>query len=36
VMLHLQGRGYKLWYDRSIRGGDDWTVVLEETIFSSN
>jgi hypothetical protein len=33
-MLHLQERGYKLWYDRGIRGGDDWTVILEERLTS--
>lgn len=34
VMLHLQGCGYKLWYDRGIRGGDDWTAILEERLTS--
>ncbi|MBA3968968.1 MAG: toll/interleukin-1 receptor domain-containing protein [Gemmatimonadetes bacterium] len=34
VMLYLQGRGYKLWYDRGIRGGDDWTAILEERLTS--
>lgn len=34
TMLHLQGCGYKLWYDRGIRGGDDWTAILEERLTS--
>jgi hypothetical protein len=34
VMRYLQGRGYKLWYDRGIRGGDDWTAILEERLTS--
>lgn len=32
VMLHLQKCGYKLWYDREIQGGDDWTAILEERL----
>lgn len=34
VMLYLQERGYKLWYDRGIRGGDDWAAILEERLTS--
>jgi TIR domain len=34
VMLYLQERGYRLWYDHGIRGGDDWTAVLEERLTS--
>jgi hypothetical protein len=35
VMAYLQERGYRLWYDRGIKGGDDWTAVLEERLASS-
>jgi hypothetical protein len=34
AMFYLQGLGYKLWYDRGIRGGDDWTAILEEKLTS--
>jgi len=34
VMQYLQGCGYKLWYDRGIRGGDDWNMILEERLAS--
>jgi hypothetical protein len=34
VMLYLQRREYKVWYDRGIRGGDDWTAILEERLTS--
>jgi TIR domain len=34
VMLYLQERGYKLWYDRGILGGDDWITILEERLTS--
>jgi len=34
AMRYLQGRGYKLWYDRGIRGGDDWNAILEERLTS--
>lgn len=34
VMRYLQARGYRLWYDRGILGGDDWTAVLEERLTS--
>lgn len=34
VLRYLQERGYKIWYDRGIRGGEDWTAVLEERLTS--
>lgn len=34
VMWYLQQHGFKLWYDRGIRGGDDWTAILEERLTS--
>jgi len=34
TILYLQGRGYRLWYDRGIRGGDDWNAILEERLTS--
>jgi hypothetical protein len=34
VMWRLQERGYKVWYDHGIRGGDDWNAILEERLTS--
>lgn len=34
AMRYLQECGYKLWYDRGIRGGDDWITILEERLTS--
>jgi hypothetical protein len=34
VMRHLRERGYRIWYDHGIRGGDDWNAILEERLTS--
>ncbi|HET9254488.1 MAG TPA: toll/interleukin-1 receptor domain-containing protein [Pseudonocardiaceae bacterium] len=34
VMRYLQERGYRIWYDHGIRGGDDWNAILEERLTS--